>query len=196
MSRLTSFVLGYHGCEKSVGEAAIAGGLNLLHSTRKFDWLGHGIYFWEGDPRRAAEWADQKVARGDYKDPYVIGAVIDLGNCLDLMVRENLELVRSAYVGFESVQKAGGLPLPTNTSAPKDKSEDLVMRYLDCAVMNHLHAIIEGPDRPPGVEPFDTVRALFGEGEPLYKGSGFRAKTHSQIAVRTESCVKAVFQVR
>jgi hypothetical protein len=179
-----------------VGEKAIAGDLKLLQSTRDFDWLGAGIYFWEGDPIRAAEWAGQKVKRGDYKDPFVIGAVIDLGNCLDLMVRDNLELVRNSYVSFEKVQTAGGLPLPENKKAPKDNSDDLVMRYLDCAVMNHLHSIIETDKGTPGIEPFDTVRALFGEGEPLYAGSGFRAKTHSQIAVRSEACIKGVFQVR
>lgn len=197
MSRLqTAFVLGFHGCERDIGERALAGELNLLQSTRKFDWLGSGSYFWEGDQIRAQEWADQKVARGDYKDPFVIGAVIDLGNCLDLTVRENLELVRSAFISFETVQKTSGLEMPVNKHAPKDPSPDLVMRDLDCAVMNHLHTIVEGPDRPAGVEPFDSVRAIFGEGRPLYAGSGFRDKTHSQIAVRNPACIKGVFRPR
>lgn len=196
MSRPTSFVLGYHGCERAIGEQALNGEIDLLQSTRAFDWLGSGIYFWEDDPRRAAEWARQKAARGDYADPYVIGAAIDLGNCLDLRVRENLELVRAAYQSFAKVQEASGLPIPENKKAPKDDSPDLVMRYLDCAVMNHLHAIVDSDDRPHGVEPFDTVRGLFGEGVPLYEGSGFRDKTHSQLAVRNPSCIKGIFRVR
>lgn len=195
MSRLNaSFVLGFHGCERSVGEKALAGERSLLQSTRKYDWLGSGTYFWEGDQQRAQEWAQQKAARGDYENPFVIGAVIDLGNCLDLLVRENLELVRGAYRSFEEIQKAAGLPLPENAAAPKDESPDLVMRYLDCAVMNHLHSWMDEPDVHEGFEPFDTVRGLFGEGQPLYEGSGFREKTHSQIAVRNPQCIKGIFR--
>lgn len=197
MSRLqTSFVLGYHGCEKTLGEQAIAGKVDLLYSKKAFDWLGSGIYFWEGDPRRAMEWANAKVARGDYKEPFVIGAVIDLGNCLDLLVRENLELVKDAANSFAEVQMTSGYVMPVNKSAPRDPSPDLVLRYLDCAVVNHLHSIIEGPDRPEGIEPFDTVRGLFGEGIELFPGSGFKDKTHSQIAVRNPDCIKGIFLPR
>ncbi|KAB7742561.1 hypothetical protein F2P47_00010 [Parvibaculum sedimenti] len=197
MSRLqTSFVLGYHGCDKTLGEQAVTGEIDLLHSKTAFDWLGSGIYFWEGDPRRAWEWAEAKAARSDYKEPFVIGAVIDLGNCLDLLVRENLELVKDAANSFAEVQKASGYPMPVNAKAPKDPSPDLVLRYLDCAVVNHLHSIIEGPNRPEGVEPFDTVRGLFGEGIELFPGSGFKDKTHSQIAVRNTDCIKGIFLPR
>ena len=196
MSRQTAFVLGYHGCDRSIGERALSGEADILHSTRNFDWLGAGSYFWEGDPVRAWEWANQKKARGDYDEPFVIGAAIDLGNCLDLLVRENLELVRYAAVSFEAVRKASDLEMPVNTVAPKDKSKALVMRYLDCAVMNHLHTIIEGPDRPEGVDAYDSVRALFPEGEPLYAGSGFQDRTHVQIAVRNPACIKGIFRLR
>lgn len=175
---------------------AIEGQAELLQSKGDFDWLGPGIYFWEGDPVRAQEWAQEKKARGDYEEPFVIGAIIDFGNCLDLMVRENAELVRSASESFAETRRVAKLPMPENKAAPKDDSPDLVMRYLDCAVINHLHSIIDGPDRPQGVESFDTVRALFPEGSLLYEGSGFRAKTHSQIAVRNTACIKGFFLPR
>jgi hypothetical protein len=42
----------------------------------EYDWLGNGIYFWEHSPERARRWAGA--------DGIVIGAVIQLGNCLDL----------------------------------------------------------------------------------------------------------------
>ncbi len=46
MSRLTtSFVLGYHGCDRKIGEKALRGKLNLLISTEPYHWLGSGIYF-------------------------------------------------------------------------------------------------------------------------------------------------------
>ena len=54
MTRLnTSFVLGYHGCDKTAGLQAVAGKLDLIQSEKAFDWLGPGVYFWEGDPLRA-----------------------------------------------------------------------------------------------------------------------------------------------
>lgn len=190
MARLnTSFVLGYHGCEKSLGMKAVNGEVELLKSKGDFDWLGPGVYFWEADPRRAMEWAEEKKGRGDYHDPFVIGAVIDLGNCLDLLVRENIELVRAAHASFEKQQKQAGVPMPVNKAARKDQSQDLVLRYLDCAVIKHLHTIIADGK----VEPFDTVRGLFPEGKELYAGSGFKHKNHIQIAVCNTDCIKGVF---
>ena len=47
----TSFVLGYHGCEKSLGMKAVNGEVELLKSKGDFDWLGPGVYIWEADPR-------------------------------------------------------------------------------------------------------------------------------------------------
>lgn len=182
-------MLGYHGCEKELGMSAIQGNTDLLASEGKYDWLGTGIYFWEGDPRRANEWAEQKRAFGKYKEPFVIGAVIDLRNCLDLTVREDLELVRKAYLVFRKKHEDGGLPLPQNTSAPRDGSPDKVLRYLDCAVIDYLHSLI----REQGEPPYDTVRALFAEGEFLYEGGGFREKNHSQIAVRNHDCIRGFF---
>ena len=49
---------------------------------------------------------------------------------------------------------------------------------------------------PPGVdhiEPFDTVKGLFIEGKRAYRGGGFYKKTHTQIAVRSDACVKGIF---
>jgi hypothetical protein len=186
-------VLGYHGCDKAFGLDVVNGRVQFKPSTTGFDWIGSGIYFWESDPKRALEWAEQKKKRGDYKEPFVIGAAIDLGNCLDLLVRENLELLRFAHASFKDDQQKAGLEMPTNKKAPKDSSPDLVMRYLDCAVVDYLHAIIAGPNGPDGIEPFDTVRALFSEGKELYDGGGFYEKTHSQIAVRNLACIKGVF---
>ncbi|MGA7236293.1 MAG: hypothetical protein WBY44_11470 [Bryobacteraceae bacterium] len=41
----------------------------------------------------------------------------------------------------------------------------------------------------------DTFRGVFIEGEPLYPGAGFYAKTHVQIVVRNPNCIKGVFRV-
>jgi hypothetical protein len=195
LSRLaTSFVLGFHGCDQSVADKAVRGEIAILQSNRDFDWLGQGAYFWESDPQRAFEWAQEKAARGDYLRPAVIGAVIDLRNCLDLASRSDLAFVKRAHASFVREQKLAGLPIPKNKSIKGDKNSDRVLRFLDCAVFNHLHAILDSqPDGPSRTEPFDTVRGMFSEGRKLYEGAGFRAKTHVQLAVRNPSCIVGLF---
>lgn len=168
MARLhTSFVLGYHGCDRAVGEKVLAGDITLAQSERDYDWLGQGVYFWEADPRRALEWAEWKKERGDYTEPFVIGAAIDLGNCLDLMARDNLELLASAYASLKDLHDSGERleAMPENV-----RGEDKLLRYLDCAVIRHLHYIMENERLPP----FDTVRGLFTEGGEAFPGSGFK----------------------
>ncbi|MDO9473073.1 MAG: hypothetical protein Q7J28_08450 [Caulobacter sp.] len=198
MSRLaTSFVLGYHGCERGIANRAVAGEIDLLQSNKDFDWLGPGAYFWESDPVRAREWADWKVRRGDYRVAGVVGAVIDLRNCLDLISREDLELVRDAHNSFVTMQQLSGLPVPENRSAPGQPNADRVLRFLDCAVIKHLHSIIDGqPADGRQIEPFDTVRGMFTEGGRLYPGSAFQRKSHVQIAVRNNACILGLFLPR
>ncbi len=171
--------------------------IDILQSTRDFDWLGPGAYFWESDPQRAKEWADWKVQRGEYDEAAVIGAVIDLGNCLDLASRRDLELVREAYDSFAEVQTMAGLPMPANRDASDDANQDRVLRFLDCAVLRHLHEIIDTqPVDGRLIEPFDTVRGMFPEGGPLFPGAKIMPKSHVQIAVRSPTCIKGVFWPR
>lgn len=195
MSRLaTSFVLGYHGCDAAIARKAVLEGVSILHSDKDYDWLGPGAYFWEADPTRAFEWARWKAGIGAYREPSVIGAVIDLRNCLDLVSREDLEIYRSAYDGFIKLQKLSGLPIPKNASPRGSQDKDRVLRYLDCAVFRHLHKTIERVSvSDPSIEPFDTVRGMFVEGERIFPGSGIYRKSHVQIAVRNPACVKGLF---
>lgn len=203
MSRFaTGFVLGYHGCDRSVGVAALHGNLTLVQSDKEYDWLGPGVYFWEGDPTRAWEWAERKANSGDYTEPFVIGAVVDLGNCLDLLARDNLDLLELAYQDFAARQRTAGLELPENEDAKHDRHADKLLRKLDCAVIRNLHDIIEQqppeghPDVGEYLEPFDTVRGLFTEGARVYPGAGFFAQTHTQVAVRNNDCIRGVFLPR
>ncbi len=189
MSRLaTSFVLGYHGCERGVARRAINGGIDLLQSDRNYDWLGPGAYFWESDPKRAFEWAKSRK----YKHPAVIGAVIDLRNCLDLISRQDVDLLENAYASFLKSQSHAGLPIPQNRPPAGQVSGDNVLRYLDCAVIRWLHEIMASQ----GQEPFDTVRGMFIEGGEIYPGSGFRKHSHVQVAVRQNACILGVFWPR
>jgi hypothetical protein len=132
------WVLGYHGCDRAIGEKVIAFRENLEPSQNPYDWLGHGIYFWEGDPQRALHWATlirdhPKLFSRTIKDPFVVGAIIDLGSCLDLTQIESLEIVREGFRQYKETLEALGQPrLPTNESGFAGDS-DLVKRKLDCA---------------------------------------------------------------
>lgn len=190
MARLaTSFVLGYHGCDADIARRVIDGDMPLLQSDRDYDWLGPGAYFWEADPIRAMEYAMWKHDRGQIAEPTVIGAVIDLRDCLDLTNREDTGLLASAHTSFLSLNERGDLPLPVNRNVPDDPFENLLLRYLDCAIFRHLHRLVERA----GLAPYDTVRGMFEEGGQAFPGSAIKAKTHTQIAVRNNDCIKGIF---
>ncbi|MGA6974116.1 MAG: hypothetical protein WBY93_20990 [Candidatus Binatus sp.] len=180
-----SFILGYHGCDKAVGERILGGEL-FKQSNNDYDWLGPGIYFWEANPLRGLEFAREAKKRrsSNIKKPFVIGAVISLGLCLDLTTTAGIEQVRAAHKSLVEFAAAAGRKLPEN--APEG-----LLRGLDCAVIQMVHTIRS--DR--GDQPIDSVKGVFIEGRPAYEGSGFYEKTHIQIAVRNPDCIKGVFRV-
>lgn len=182
----TSFVLGYHGCDLSLGERLLAGDDLLQKSENAYDWLGPWMYFWEANPLRALEFAHEKRngKHGIHK-PFVIGAVVDLGLCLDLITKDSVEDLKAAHESLLATMQADGGQAQANGPASW-------MRYLDCAVIRRLHEIIEYSDSSA----IDTVRGIFQEGSPIDRGSAFLARTHIQIAVVNPNCVKAVFRVQ
>jgi hypothetical protein len=179
-----SFVIGFHGCDESVGESVLSGRAGLKPSKAQWDWLGHGIYFWEGNPQRALVWAQEREKAGRIKSPFVIGAVLDLGHCLDLMDSGGLKVVKDAYDILREVYLKAGMPLPENTGREK------AARKLDCLVINSLHDYRERR----GLAAYDTVRAVFPEGDELYPGAGFRDRNHVQICARNGACIKGYFR--
>jgi hypothetical protein len=102
-----AIVLAYDGCDRRVGESILAGKTELKPSKNKHDWLGHGIYFWENNRKRAWDWAkfmaQSPAFKGRVKEPFAIGAAIDLGNCLDLTEGESLGLVKASYQELELI---------------------------------------------------------------------------------------------
>ena len=197
-------VLGFHGCSGVVAQQLLAGA-DFRPSAKDFDWLGPGAYFWENDARRALEWAREKEASrpGSCPTPSVVGAVIMLGQCLDLTLRDDLDLLADAYDSLCDARQVAGLEMPRNKEVPGDPYRDRKLRYLDCAVINHLErnitaeaeeARLRGEVAP--FRPIQTVRGLFIEGGDLYPGSGFTQKTHGQIAVVDPTCILGVFRPR
>lgn len=191
---VSAFVLGFHGCDEGTGEQILAGRDHLKPSGNSYDWLGHGTYFWENSPRRALQWAEfirdnQRWFETKITKPFVVGAIIDLGRCLDLSEASSLELIQSGFGDLKAIFDSAGVDLPQNEAgAPGDA--DLVKRHLDCAVINNVHAL----RKKRGLPEFDTVRGAFWEGAPLYAGAKIMAKTHVQIAVRHSRQIRGYFR--
>jgi hypothetical protein len=96
-------VLGFHGTDWAVVDVVVSNpSKGLKKSESKTEWLGHGVYFWENDPARAMDWAANGKTRGKVIEPSAVGAIIDLGYCLDLTTITGLEEVRQAFEGLSS----------------------------------------------------------------------------------------------
>lgn len=184
-----SLILAFHGCDQSVRDAIINNKDSLKPSTNEYDWLGNGIYFWENDPKRAMEYArilQENPGRCSSViiTPAVLGAVIDLGYCLDLLNRSNLDLLEQNY----RILKMG-----VDGNIPENKSVveygDLLIRELDCAVLEITHALND----KEGLPAYDSVRGVFWEGDDLYPNAGFKKLNHIQICIRNPNCIKGFF---
>ncbi len=194
-SRRSGLILGFHGCDESVAIDVITNQKSLRNSYNVYDWLGHGVYFWENSPERALEFAyflkdNPLKSKNPIKTPAVIGAVIDLGLCFDLLDYGSLQLLKSSYDVFKSIWEATGRTLPKNRKV--GNSEDLLLRDLDCAVFETIHQIRKDSNDTP----YDSVRGVFWEGGELYPDAGFREKDHIQVCIRNPNCIKGYFLPR
>lgn len=192
---LPSFILGFHGCDEDVGEAVLSGRTDLRKSENLYDWLGNGVYFWEQNPQRAWEYAalirdNPGRCTGVVHKPFVLGAIIDPGYCLNFMESRSLELISESHLRLERLMANENKSLPENRAAGDD--DDLLLRYLDCAVVEMLHVMREHAGEPP----FTTVRGLYTEGPPVYAGTDIRSQTHVQICVRDPKAIKGYFRPR
>ncbi len=187
-----TLVYGFHGLDRSVAYKILNQEDDFKHSNNDYDWLGDGVYFWENNYFRAKEYAEiaSKRKNSNIKEPFVLGAIIDLGNCLDLLDQKYIDFLAQTYIYFKNDLESQGLPLPENSPfGPHDF--DFKKRDLDCAVIRYAHKLAERE----GVI-FDSVRAAFWEGEEIYPGAGFRQGNHIQIAIRNLECIKGVFLPR
>lgn len=192
-STLPSFVIGFHGCDKAIGEKIIAGEESLRPSKNSYDWLGHGIYFWENNPTRAFEYATEvknnpKMCSEKIETPFVVGAVIDLGECFNLLDSKFLQAMKLGYTALKKWTKKNHSPLPVNKTVGNSCS--LILRQLDCAVVEYVHYLRKIQDE----KPFDSVRAVYREGAPIYDGTDICEKNHIQICVRNPNCIKGYFK--
>jgi hypothetical protein len=187
-------VIAYHGTDAGVVESVLAGTSTLEYSQNKHDWLGKGIYFWEHGPRRAFEWAQWRIKGGGgsgakIKTPAIIGALINLGNCFDLLDTRNTALLGELFPIYNQSCIDQGFEIPENKPSGKHDI-DHTKRFLDCAVVNW---VLELKEKQDGVK-YHTVRCIFSEGKPAFEGSSIMEKSHIQIAVRDPSVVLGYFK--
>jgi len=192
-SKRTGLVLGFHGCDESLRDEVVAKkGIIITQSQNDYDWLGNGAYFWENNYERALQFAIELKAnpiKGKEKisKPSVVGAVIDLGYCFDLLDSEYLNLLKIGYDLLEKTYTEYGLVIPKNKNT--NSGIDLLLRHLDCAVIQTIHQFNSENKK----QAFDSVRGVFFEGNDLYPNAGFKEKNHIQIAIRNPNCIKGYF---
>lgn len=184
-------IIGYHGCDQEVAEKVLAGQDGLKPSENDYDWLGPGIYFWVDSKERGLQWAIDQSKRPDskIKKPAVIGAFIHPGLSLNLTDYGINEDLLQAYSVLKALLESTGTELPQNKTR---KNGIFMQRQLDCATIRILHSMRE----LNGEDAYDTVYGVFEEGDELFDGSGFKERTHVQIAVQNPEAIIGYFRVK
>ena len=185
-------IVGFHGCDQAVADRVLVTGEPMKPSSNRWDWLGEGIYFWEQNPERAWEFAEEQRERGKIKDPSVIGAFIHLGRCFDLARSECTAALGGAHAALLAELAEVGAPVPVNRPG-RGGGGDLLLRELDCAVLNFY---LRDADRTLGGGAWfhQTVRGVFVEGPAAYPGGSIFTKTHTQVAVRDPAVIVGYFR--
>lgn len=175
-------VVGFHGTRRKTAEQLVAG-KTFGASTNADDWLGHGIYFWEYAPQQAWWWAERRYGA----DAAVVGALVRLGRCFDLLDPENTPVLQAAHSQLLGALDSLDAQVPENANNHK---------YLDCAVFNYLCKM----QADAGTE-FDSIRSVFvpfvgGKLPRVWTRSGVFAGAHIQICVRRAANIVAVWPMR
>ena len=194
-SNLPNLVIRFHGCDKNTYHNVWYKHHRLMQSKNPYDWLGNGIYFWENSLERAKDWAEYLCKRYNTKhsdqkpkEPAVIGAVISLGYCLNLTDYGSNDILQMGYEILKFEFSKLNQPLPVNKNVKGN--QDLLLRDLDCAVIERIHQY----NKECNKRSYDSVRGIFLEGDPVYKNSGIMEKTYVQLCIRNPNCIKGYFK--
>jgi hypothetical protein len=186
-------VIGYHGTNLSSALRIVNRIEGFRWSRRNFDWLGHGIYFWEYAPEQAMKFAQIRKRQFQKKpDPTleerkkatepiaVVASMIRLGFCFDLLDPFNVKFLEDLFEDYRESKEIEGETLPKNNRR---------WRKLDCAVLEYAYqAISESADRPS----VDTARGVYvptGGNTRIWKSSWISRDTHIQLSVRNPASI-------
>jgi hypothetical protein len=177
-------VVGYHGTLRSTALAIVAGERGFRPSQNDDDWLGHGVYFWEYAPQQAWVWAQRRYGR-QRKPIAVLGAMIRLGSCLDLLDPNNAARLVTIHEQMLRAYREAGQRAPSNYNAKK---------YLDCATFQYAYAALEADGQP-----IDTCRAVYVPTDDkawLWERSWLYHQTHIQLCVHNLDCILGCWLVK
>jgi hypothetical protein len=127
--------------------------------------------------------------RGKIEKPAVLGALIHLGECFDLLDTRFTKDLGSAFPAFKNAMAQLEQELPTNRTPANADGSGFRMRYRDCALLNWYLELTEQAGKK-----YDTVRGGFVEGAEAFEGSAIHSETHIQLAIRNASCLLGVFR--
>ena len=153
-----------------------------MNSDNKDDWLGKGVYFWEYAYKQAWWWARRKNPNGGAA---VIGAMIRLGTCFDLLDPKNLKNLKIAHASMIDTFTQSGIDIPQNVRQYRD---------LDCAVFNYYYREADEFGKP-----IDSARGVYvptADAKRLWRGSWIYDDAHIQVCVRNTKNILAVWHVR
>lgn len=204
-------VLGFHGCDISTRDGFVRGEIEPLVSSNPYDWLGDGLYFFEGDWSRALKLATSShehpallLTRRPIATPAVVGAVLEVDRWLDLTTQAGIaDFTQAAQAVVDgSVRK--GTPPPHNKPA-FDGDQDLLHRAFDKAACDMVHTFRrllhqqaledQVTEEILASAPYQATRGAFEQGGLVSTGSSVCADTHIQIAVHDLTCIKGWFLV-
>lgn len=106
---------GFHALDKAKALDILTQKDQFKPSKNTYDWLGGGIYFWENSLSRAEDYSNVLKKRNKINDPFVLGAVLDLGNCLDLLDLDHVKLLGDTYEFLEAAFSMRSVDLPENS---------------------------------------------------------------------------------
>jgi hypothetical protein len=181
-------VVAHHGTRLSTAREIVLGNRPFIPSRNGDDWLGHGIYFWEYAPQQAFEWAKARSLKFKWDEEIaVLGSMIRLGNCFDLLDPLNVKNLSSYYQSY----------IDTFNQTPDVKPEVnfKANKRLNCAVFNYTHGFLETEGTS-----IDTYRAAFiltpDRNDRIWAGSGINNRSHIQICVRNPESILGTWIVK
>lgn len=175
-------VVAYHGTRRETALRIVTGETKFVQSQNDDDWLGHGVYFWEHAPEQAWAWARQRYAKSS--TVAVLGALVRLGQCFDLLDPANSRVLGALHKDMLSEYEQRRQTVPKNFKAKK---------YLDCATMQFAYVALKAQGFV-----VQTSRGVYvparGSGR-LWKNSWLSQEAHIQLCVRDSSCIMGAWLV-
>lgn len=148
----------YHGTSSSRAKTILKYG--FTHSRNEDEYLGDGIYFFEGSILQAQNWAS-RTFEGDIG---IINAIINLNSCLDLTTEEGREIIKQCRKMM--IEQKKGL------------SE---ARFPDTVIINFLASMTE-------IDTVRANYVRVSE-KKIYPQSKFYDYSQLMICVRNEKCI-------